>query len=579
MTLGLRGKLFLVAFTLTLAVLVPGGLYLQHELRRTTGDRLEQDLERDLGAARTLFENAAVDDAAEIDALVDRLGDALDCRVTLIATSGRVLGDSHVALARIPGIENHGQRPEVMAALSASAGAGTASAARHSRTVQADLLYLAAPFRGPLVAGVVRVAKPLDEIEQALARLRWLLVIAGFISLAVGITLSAVAAHYMSRTLRDLVDSAHALAGGVPEPGPLAGSLKRLAEEIERTVAALASERARFAAVLEGMSEGVIALDRQSRVTLMNRAAHDLFGSGEGAVGRPLLELVRVPALDELVRAGRPGTAQLELPATRRQVLARLAAATPPGSGAILVLHDVTALHRLETVRRDFVANASHELRTPISVISANAETLLAGALADPEAAPALVGAIDRNAVRLTNLVTDLLDLSRLETGRYRVELEPVLLATAAARAVEAVERMAERHGTIIANQLSADLAGSADPGALHQVLVNLLTNAIAHTPDGTSVAIAAAPAGARVRIEVRDDGPGVSPAHRQRIFERFYRIDPGRSRDMGGTGLGLSIVKHLVENMGGSVGIADNRPRGSVFWFELVAVAARAPA
>jgi two-component system phosphate regulon sensor histidine kinase PhoR len=569
--LGLRGKLFLVASALILVVLIPGGLYLQSELRRTTGDRLEQDLERSLQAARTVFEHAPVGDIRRVDALVDRLGNALGCRVTVIAVGGRVLGDSQVPLAGIASVENHGKRPEVVAALANGPGA-PASAVRRSPTLRAELLYLAAPFRGPLLSGVVRVAKPLDEIEEVLARQRWLLVIAGFISLAVGLGLSAAAAHYMSRTLRELVDSAHALAGGVPQPGPLAGSLKSLAEEIERTMAALASERARFAAVLEGMSEGVIALDGDNRVSMMNRAAHELLGSDEDAVGRVLLELVRVPALDELVRAGKPRSRQLELAATRRQVLVRLAPAAAPGGGAILVLHDVTALQRLERIRRDFVANASHELRTPTSVISANAETLRAGALADPDAAPALVDAIHRHAVRLNNLVTDLLDLSRLEAGGFHTNLEPVSLAAAAARAEEAVEGMAERHGIVISNQVAADAIGSADPGALQQVLVNLLSNAIVHTPKGTRVEIAAAPAGARVRVEVRDDGPGIPPAYRRRIFERFYRIDPGRSRDMGGTGLGLSIVKHLVENMGGSVGVEENRPRGALFWFELPA-------
>ena len=565
--LGLRGSLFLVALALTLAVLVPGGLYLQHHLRVSTGDRIERQLESNLATARVAFETAPVRDSASIDALADRLGQAMGSRVTVIAADGRVLGDSDVALADLARVDHHDDRPELVEALAPDHAAAT-HAYRRSRTLRADLLYLAAPLRAANVTGVVRVAQRLDEIEDAVARLRWLLFIAGVISVAVGIALSAAAAHYMTRTLRDLVDSAHALAGGSPQPGPLAGSLKRLSEEIERTVAALAAERARSAAVLEGMSEGVVALDRESRVTLMNRAAHRLLGSGEDAVGRALLELVRVPALDELVRARKPRTSEFELPATRRRVLARLA--PQPHHGGILVLHDVTALHRLETIRRDFVANASHELRTPVSVISANAETLLAGALADPDNAPALVDAIHRNAVRLTSLVTDLLDLSRLEAGSFPVELEPVNLVAAAQRALEAVERMAERRRTEISIAVPAELTAAADPGALHQVLVNLLTNAIAHTSEGTHVLISGARSGPRLRIEVRDDGPGIPPGHRQRIFERFYRIDPGRSRDMGGTGLGLSIVKHLVETMGGSIGVTPNRPRGSVFWVEL---------
>jgi two-component system, OmpR family, phosphate regulon sensor histidine kinase PhoR len=573
MALGLRGKLFLVALALTLAVLVPGGLYLQHELRESTGERIERDLERDLEAARALFETAPAGGPAAIDALADRMGHALGCRVTVIAPDGRVTGDSSVPFAALGAVENHGDRPEVIAALSSGHGA----AGRYSRTLHDDLLYLAAPLRGGDLRGVVRVAQRLVEVEEAVARLRWLLFIAGVISLAVGVALSAAAAHFMSRTLRDLVDSAHALAGGSPQPGPLAGSLKRLAQEIQRTVAALASERARSAAVLEGMSEGVIALDQDSRVTLMNRAAHELLGAGDDAVGRALLELVRVPALDDLVRTGQPRTSEMDLPATRRRVLARLA--PQAGTGAILVLHDVTALHRLETIRRDFVANASHELRTPVSVISANAETLRGGALDDPETAPTLVDAIHRNAVRLTSLINDLLDLSRLESGRFRVELESVGLAAAAARALESVERMAERRRTAISIEIRDDMVAGADSGALHQVLVNLLTNAIVHTPEGTRVVVGAAPSGSRVRIEVRDDGPGIPPGHRQRIFERFYRIDPGRSRDMGGTGLGLAIVKHLVEAMGGTVGVGANRPRGSVFWIELSRAPVIAPA
>ena len=565
--LGLRGSLFLVALALTLAVLVPGGLYLQHHLRVSNGERIERQLESNLDTARVALETAPLRSSAAIDALADRLGQAMGSRVTVIAADGRVLGDSGVPFAELARVENHGDRPEVVEALTADH-AAAAHAHRRSRTLQAELLYLASPLRGPHLTGVVRVAQRLDEIEEAVARLRWLLFIAGIISVAVGIALSAAAAHYMTRTLRDLVDSAHALAGGSPQPGPLAGSLKRLSEEIERTVAALAAERARSAAVLEGMSEGVVALDGESRVTLMNRAAHTLLGSGDDAVGRALLELVRVPALDELVRAGKPRTSELELPATGRRVLARLA--PQPDHGAILVLHDVTALHRLETIRRDFVANASHELRTPVSVISANAETLLAGALTDPDHAPGLVDAIHRNAVRLTSLVTDLLDLSRLEAGSFPVELEQVNLAGAARRALEAVERMAERRRTEISIAVPADLVAAADPGALHQVLVNLLTNAIAHTPEDTRVVIAGARSGSRLRLEVRDDGPGISPGHRQRIFERFYRVDPGRSRAMGGTGLGLAIVKHLVETMGGASGVAPNRPRGSVFWIEL---------
>jgi two-component system, OmpR family, phosphate regulon sensor histidine kinase PhoR len=234
------------------------------------------------------------------------------------------------------------------------------------------------------------------------------------------------------------------------------------------------------------------------------------------------------------------------------------------------VIQDVTAIHRLENIRRDFVANVSHELRTPVSVIQANAETLATGALGDSATAPVMVAAIHRNAERLADLIEDLLDLSRLEAGQYKVDLEPVAIGAAAHRAVEALERLAAQRGTSIEVDVPGDLTAAADAGGLHQVLVNVVTNAIVHTPENSRVAIRAHAAGDRVRVEVADDGPGIPAAQRERIFERFYRIDPGRSRAMGGTGLGLSIVKHLVDAMRGQVGVRENQPRGAVFWIDL---------
>jgi two-component system phosphate regulon sensor histidine kinase PhoR len=553
--MSLRWKLFLYAVGVSLSVLIPGGLYLQRELRATLDERIERELETDLHAARILFEASRARTREEIDPLADRLGATLGARVTVIAPDGTLLGDSDLTLERLPQVENHGNRPEVRAAL--QNGSGTAR--RRSATVDVDLLYMAEPF-GDRHA-VVRIAKPLDEIAAALARLRWLFLVAAGITLIAAVALSAGAARLLSRTLRDVV----ATATNMAQADQLAAS----ARDIERTVGTLAVERARFAAVLEGMGDGVVATDANGRITLMNRAAHELFGAGPDAAGRSLLELVRMPALDELVTgAGERGEIEVEVPATRRRVRARRA--PQPGGGAVLVMQDVTALHRLETIRRDFVANVSHELRTPVSVIQANAETLSTGALGDSATAPVLVGAIHRNAERLADLIEDLLDLSRLEAGQYNVDIEAVAVGAAALRAVEALERVAAGRGTSIAVDVPGDLAAAADAGALHQVLVNVVTNAIVHTPENSRVVIRAAARAGGVRIEVADDGSGIPATQRERIFERFYRIDPGRSRAMGGTGLGLSIVKHLVDAMGGQVGVRDNQPRGAVFWIDL---------
>jgi two-component system, OmpR family, phosphate regulon sensor histidine kinase PhoR len=223
-------------------------------------------------------------------------------------------------------------------------------------------------------------------------------------------------------------------------------------------------------------------------------------------------------------------------------------------------------------VRRDFVANVSHELRTPISVVAANAETLRAGALADPPAAARLVDAIDRNATRLSHLVDDLLDLSRLESGAYRLEAEPIDVTAAVRLAIEGLSPKASARRVAVETRLAPGLLASADGKGLAQILVNLIGNAIKYTQEGGHVAIEGRATPAGVRVEVIDDGPGIPPDQRDRIFERFYRIDPGRSRDMGGTGLGLAIVRHLVDAMHGAVGVTANHPRGAIFWIELPA-------
>jgi two-component system phosphate regulon sensor histidine kinase PhoR len=384
--------------------------------------------------------------------------------------------------------------------------------------------------------------------------------------------------------LRELVASTRSLTGtgGAELPGARADQLAR---DLEQTIAILARERARFRAVLEGMSDAVIALDADDLITLMNPAARSLLGAEADPLGRSLIEIVRAPALQDLLAqtgadaADAPGqarTSEFDLPGGQRRVLASVTV-EPTSGGRVLVLHDVTKMRRLETVRRDFVANVSHELRTPISIVSANAETLLHGALEDRAGAVVMVEAIYRNADRLRHLIDDLLDLSRLEAGKLELAIATTEIGPLVGRVREAVIAKAEARGTRIRVEIPEGLGVQADAGALFQVLVNLLDNAIKYGQEGGDVVVVAARTGDRVRLEVRDDGPGIAPTHRERIFERFYRIDPGRSRDMGGTGLGLSIVKHLLEGMDGRIGVASNHPRGSIFWIDLPALPAPA--
>ena len=352
----------------------------------------------------------------------------------------------------------------------------------------------------------------------------------------------------------------------------LAGWINALAEDGQRNRRALGHERTLLASVADVLTQGVIAIDDERRIEMLNDAARRMLGVQSSLVGEPLLEFVRVPELAALI--GRPddASAEVQLPHGPRALIR--AARTWGRAGRVLLLEDVTTVRRLESVRRDFVANVSHELRTPVAVIRANAETLMAGAHADPQIAPKLVDGLHRNAERLARIIADLLDLSRLDAGQYRLELGRVPVKTVIEQSLSAVEPQASVRGIKVDVAVPEALAVTADPKALDQILVNLIDNGVKYARAEGHVWVEARELGDSVRIEVRDDGPGIPDKHRERVFERFYRADSSRSREAGGTGLGLSIVKHLVESMGGEVGVEPNAPRGSIFWLRLPSAA-----
>lgn len=431
---------------------------------------------------------------------------------------------------------------------------------------------------GPLQVAVFGRAVLLDDVQQTLFGL--VAALAGVAFLAV-LIVTGHAARVLRRALSVLEDTARNFASTrgraratevAPELGVLTGSLNALAESFEQTVATLAAERDRFEAVLEGLTDAVIAVDDEQRLTLVNRSALDLFELEHLPLGRPVVEVVRVPMLLEVLdrlRREPAVKAEVDWPGARRRRLLLRGGRLRTSGGSVLVLQDLTALRRLETVRRDFVANVSHELRTPVGVILASAETLLDGALDDPEHARGFVEALHRNAERLTRLVSDLLDLSRIEAGQYQMRPVEVDLHMAAERVIDQLLSKAERRGTSLINRIPPGTRARVDSKALDQVLYNLTDNAIKYSPDGSHIIAGLRDGGpGRLRVFVEDDGPGIEPAHRERVFERFYRVDPGRSREMGGTGLGLSIVKHLVEHMGGAVGVEAAHPRGARFHF-----------
>lgn len=574
LALGMRGKLAAVSLALMALAGLASGVYLEVKLRRSLEERVQAELFRHAESLQAALK-AAEDEASGI-AVAAAMARGAGYRFTLIAPDGPPLADSHDAAGA--GLLEHGARPELVAARETGRGV----ARRYSTAAGEELLFAALRLDGP-EGPVVRVAMPAAYVEEIIDELRLVLSVGGVIALLVALFMSGLASHLVTRTLRTLVVEARAIAEGKSraririntlsgELENLAGSVNHMAGVLEETVQKLAEERDRFRAVLEGMGGSVIALDEERRVTLANQAALALFGLEAPPLGAPLTEVARAPALLELLEEEPDPcrAVELELPGPGpRRVLAR-ASRAPLSETLVVVFNDVTEMRRLESIRKDFVANVSHELRTPVSVICASSEALVSGALKDPARAVRFAGAVHKNAERLARLVSDLLDLSRIESGRATPGGGAVRLLDAVDRVKGGLEPVIEERGQRVELSVDADLFVRGDELALEQVLMNLLDNAVKYTPKAGHVTLRAARKGERVRIEVEDDGPGIADAHKARVFERFYRIDAGRSRELGGTGLGLSIVKHLVIAMGGSVRVEDGERAGARFVVEL---------
>lgn len=441
------------------------------------------------------------------------------------------------------------------------------------------LALFAGAFMSRVLATVREVGVDRVALDRVIVDLSVLLVIG---ALVFGIAIAAVAASLAVAPVDALTNTARAMRRdlgirsrlkGQDELGQLGEALDELAAWVGSEKQGLEDDRNRLIAILESMSEGVL-VTREGIVVLANATLREMFLLDRAIVGRPPMEIIRAAGLDEILdrAAQNPDGAsgELELGGLRpRRVLVRVAqikAKDQKVPGLVAVFNDVTELRRLEAVRRDFVANVSHELRTPIHAISSAAETLQGGALSDPHAASDFVDIIRRHGIRLQRLVEDLLELSRIEAREWKLEIGAIDPNEVVHASIEVVAVAAAEKGAAISTSLAHRLTVQADRTALEHVLVNLIDNAVKYGGSKPSIEVTTAIAGDRVQIRVADRGPGIEPRHLGRIFERFYRVDAGRSRAIGGTGLGLSIVKHLVEAMNGSVSVESAVGVGTTF-------------
>ena len=571
MKLGIQGRLILISCVVLTVCGAVSGVYLESVARGWFSAQREAELFRHARTARELILDLdTLDDPAGLQDLATRVGKSTGARVTLVHQQGHVMADSEFTLNQLPALGDHGARPEVMVALQS----GEGQAQRLSAALEVDALYVAVRWTRAEGVGVVRLATPLKELEAVVTTIRGGFVVAGAIAMVIALFMSSLASYYLSGVLEGIVQSAQAKVWSAEPREWLSGassrSMNTLSTRVEGLLASLAKDRDRVQAVLEGMDNAVLALDADNMVILANSATRSIFHLDEDPTGRPLSEVISAPEIMQLVReegAEDEGVVEFSLEDPHRVVLTRL---TRGPGGAILVVHDLTRLRKLETVRRDFIANVSHELRTPIAVIQANAETLLDGALHEPEQAGRFVEGVLRNARRLSQIISDLLDLTRIESGKYEVEFEEIALRRLVERSCTMLESRALARNITLHVSIPEDALVVADCKALDHILSNYIDNAIKYGPEEGRVTVSTSAGEGTWRVEVADQGAGIDSRHHERLFERFYRVDKGRSRYMGGTGLGLAIVKHLAVAMGGRVGMRSGAQGGSVFWVEL---------
>ena len=587
-------QLFPSYMAVVLLSLVAATWYASSAARRFFWDQTSKALESRARALEWYVSTGSpTTDTAQADAQCKQMGKATGDRITIILPTGKVIGDSDHDPATM---ENHADRFEVQEALAGKVGQHV----RQSPTLHVPMMYVAitaADKNGNRV--VIRTATPLSHISAVILALQLRIVLVGIvISLAAG-AISLWVSRRIARPIEEMKRGVARLAGGelgyrlaIPAADEIAGlaeMLNEMAVQLADRMRLIVAQRNEQEAVFSSMAEGVLAVDTRERVLRMNRAAGRFLNTDPAtAQGKPLLEVIRNLELKEFVAraltSGEPTEGEIHLRQDGEQWLqahgATLQDAAGHGMGALVVLNDVTRIRRLEGFRREFVANVSHELRTPITSIKGFVETLLDGAIREPESAEKFLAIIARQADRLNAIINDLLLLSKLEQqgDKGAITTEEAAICDVLGTAVDLCMPKATAKKMNIRVRCEEGLRGRVNVALLEQAVVNLVDNAVKYSESGKSVFVEAALREGALTLSVRDEGCGIEKGHLLRIFERFYRVDKGRSRDMGGTGLGLAIVKHIVQAHGGSVTVESLPGKGSTFTLSIPANVATTP-
>ncbi len=604
MTVKIRWKLTLSYLLLVFVVITILFTFLHQVLHSRLIQNAEKDLRNDIHTARDFIRSEGLQKfPGELDSLADNLGNLLNLRVSIIREDGVVFGDSMVPKEKIDQMSNHRDRPEIRQALSQNFGKNI----RRSATVHRKLFYMALPLSmGDKGIWVVRLALPLVNIENASEEVKRSLMKAGllgfFIALIFGYAVSLI---ITQRTLQ-IKKFAEAFAKGelqikLPpmgndELGELSHSLHEMAQKLKGSLERLASEKAEVNAVLSSMVEGVLILDRDLKIISVNPALSEILSPSVPPEGLTLMEAFRNTLLSDSAKKSLHELANIEVEVEPAPHMDRVCMVhfSPiilhdKAIGVVAVFNDITELKHLLNLRKEFVANVSHELKTPLTAIRGFAETLVEGTVKDDQTRKKYLDGICRHSKRLGDLIEDILYLARTESKRIDVIPESLDLCHEASEFISLVQEEAVKKNVVILNGIDPDTPlVMANRKQLELVFLNLLNNAVKYIGDGEGTVKVKAELAATgdfqkddlplnldqregfLRISVEDDGQGIPEKDLPRIFERFYRVDKGRSRDLGGTGLGLSIVKHIIENHGGKVGVRSELGKGTTFSFLL---------
>ena len=582
--MGIRARVFLLVF-FSLAVSIRIAYVIaERDITSTFEEQTIFQLEKQAYLLLESVNEISKLDKSEANAIANRLGEASDSRVTLILNNGTVVGDSSLTKEQISILDNHINRKEIQEAL--INGKGWSS--RYSSTLDQQLLYFAVTDQDVLNPNIIRIAVPYTYLDRVISSLNISIFLIGAVAFVVSFIASALIFNYTYRSLSELEDAISSLSVNplknndieasqnekTGEFDNVARSISQISEVLKSQVKLIAKQRNQFGSVLDDLGEGVIVFNHLSHITYNNDKALQILNLKDDINNLTIESLAIKPItnLYEIASKKKKANKEFEIDmgnGSTRWVLGSINQSNSANQ-YILVVHDITQLRKLDSMRRDFVSNVSHELRTPVSVIRANSETLLSGALDNKEDAEVFSKAILHNAERLTEMVSDLIDLSRIEYGEVKLNFEPVNINRSILGALDSIKGLASKKEISLIFEEYEDMFVWVDTNAIERILINLLDNAIKYSPQKSSVKVNVINSDKYLEVNVIDSGKGIDDTDKKRIFGRFYRTAQARASDKTGSGLGLAIVKNLAHSLNGDVGVRNSDSGGCNFWFTI---------